>query len=87
MMYEHTKRCFENLLKDLQEMRKKCYSNSMEGCVEVHGEAIHADVLQGNSGFDSHKDITSQDYVVGHYFKDLYGLNQVYIFLMFFVTT
>ncbi|KAK9992324.1 hypothetical protein SO802_027309 [Lithocarpus litseifolius] len=67
MMYEHPKRCFENLLKDFQEMRKKCYSDSMEGCVEVHGEAIHADVLQGNS-------ISSQDYVVGHYFKDLYGL-------------
>ena len=80
-------RCFENLLKDLQEMRKKCYSDSMEGCVKVHGEAIHADVLQSNSGFDSHKDMTSQDYVVGHYFQDLYGLNQVYIFLMFFVTT
>ncbi|KAL0010519.1 hypothetical protein SO802_005627 [Lithocarpus litseifolius] len=46
MMYEHTKRSFENLLKDLQEMRKKCYSDSMEGRVEVHGEAIHADVLQ-----------------------------------------
>ncbi|XP_030923594.1 protein FAR1-RELATED SEQUENCE 9-like [Quercus lobata] len=76
-MYEHTKRCFENLLKDLQEMRKKCYSNSMEGRVEVHGEAIHANVLQGNSGFDSHKDISSQDCVVGHYLKDLYGLNQV----------
>uniref|UniRef100_A0A2N9GWH9 SWIM-type domain-containing protein n=1 Tax=Fagus sylvatica TaxID=28930 RepID=A0A2N9GWH9_FAGSY len=31
MMYEHAKRCSENLMKDLQEMRKRCYSDSMEG--------------------------------------------------------
>ena len=35
MMYEHAKRCSENLMKDLQEMRKRCYSDSMEGCIEV----------------------------------------------------
>ena len=30
IMYDYAKRCFETLLKDLQKMRKKCYSLSME---------------------------------------------------------
>ncbi|GMY08286.1 protein FAR1-RELATED SEQUENCE 5-like [Fagus crenata] len=51
MMYECTKRYFQNILKDLQEMRKKFYSNSME---------VHGDVLLGDGGIESHGNITSQ---------------------------
>ena len=51
MMYECTKRYFQNILKDLQEMRKKIYSNSME---------VHGDVLLGDGGIESHGNITSQ---------------------------
>ena len=47
-MYEHTKECFEKLMGDLQEIRKKCNSNNMESCIEVHGD-VTADVLQGDS--------------------------------------
>jgi hypothetical protein len=39
MMYEYADRCFKKLLKDLQEMRKICYSNVVEGQLEVQGEA------------------------------------------------
>jgi zinc finger SWIM domain-containing protein 3 len=51
MMYECTKRYFQNILKDLQEMRKFFYSNSME---------VHGDVLLGDGGIESHGNITSQ---------------------------
>ena len=47
-MYEHTKECFEKLMRDLQEIRNKCHSNNMESCTEVHGD-VPADVLQGDS--------------------------------------
>ena len=47
-MCEHTKECFEKLMRDLQEIRKKCHSNNMESCIKVHGDVI-ADVLQGDS--------------------------------------
>ena len=47
-MCEHTKECFEKLMRDLQEIRKKCHSNNMESCIEVHGD-VTADVLQGDS--------------------------------------
>ena len=47
-MYEHTKECFEKLMRDLQEIRNKCHSNNMESCIEVHGDAP-TDVLQGDS--------------------------------------
>ncbi|KAK9990639.1 hypothetical protein SO802_025624 [Lithocarpus litseifolius] len=38
MMYEHVDKCYDKLLKDLQEMRIKCCLSSMEG--EVHGEVV-----------------------------------------------
>ena len=47
-MYEHTKESFEKLMKELQEIRKKCHSNNMESCIEVHGD-VTTDVLQGDS--------------------------------------
>nr|POE88925.1 hypothetical protein CFP56_54679 [Quercus suber] len=46
-MYDYAKRCSDTLLKDLQEMRKKCYSLSMEDQIEVHDEVVLGDVLQG----------------------------------------
>ncbi|KAK9989590.1 hypothetical protein SO802_029829 [Lithocarpus litseifolius] len=48
IMYEHTKEYFEKLMRDLQEIRKKCHSNNMQSCIEVHGD-VTADVLQGDS--------------------------------------
>ena len=48
IMYEHTKECFEKIMKELQEIRKKCHSNNMESCIEVHGD-VTIDVLQGDS--------------------------------------
>ena len=48
IMYEHTKECFEKLMRDLQEIRKKCHSNNMESCIEVHGD-VTVDILQGDS--------------------------------------
>ena len=47
-MYEHAKECFEKLMKEFQEIRKKCHSNNMESCIEVHGD-VTTDVLQGDS--------------------------------------
>ncbi|XP_030935722.1 protein FAR1-RELATED SEQUENCE 5-like [Quercus lobata] len=52
MMYEHVDKCFDKLLKDLQEMRIECCLSSMEG--EVHGEVVPENVLQGDGGFESH---------------------------------
>ena len=48
IMYEHTKECFEKLMKELQEIRKKYHSNNMESCIEVHGD-VTIDVLQDDS--------------------------------------
>ena len=48
IMYEHTKECFEKIMKELQEIRKKCHSNNMESCIEVHGD-VTTDVLQDDS--------------------------------------
>ena len=48
IMYEHTKECFEKLMKELQEIRKKYHSNNMESCIEVHGD-VTTDVLQDDS--------------------------------------
>ncbi|KAL4596973.1 hypothetical protein ACB092_12G202100 [Castanea dentata] len=45
IMYEHTKECFEKLRRDLQEIRKKCHSNNMESCIEVHSD-VTADVFK-----------------------------------------
>nr|XP_023875960.1 protein FAR1-RELATED SEQUENCE 9-like [Quercus suber] len=56
MVYEHVDKCFDKLLKDLQEMRIKCCLSSMEG--EVHGEVVPENVLQGDGGFESHVDIS-----------------------------
>ncbi|XP_023929881.1 protein FAR1-RELATED SEQUENCE 5-like [Quercus suber] len=50
IMYDYAKRCSDTLLKDLQEMRKKCYSLSMEDQIEVHDEVVLGDVLQGDNG-------------------------------------
>ena len=47
-MYEHTKKCFEKLMKELQEIRKKYHSNNIESCIEVHGD-VTTDVLQDDS--------------------------------------
>ena len=41
-------------------MRKKCCSFSMEGHIEVHGEVVPENVLQGDSGHESHV-VISQD--------------------------
>ena len=48
IMYEHTKEYFEKLMRDLQEIRKKCHLNNMDSCIEVYGD-VTADVLQGDS--------------------------------------
>jgi hypothetical protein len=32
----------------------------MEGCIEVHGEIVPGDVVQGDIGIESHEDITFQ---------------------------
>ena len=61
IMYDYAKRCSDTLLKDLQEMRKKCYSLSMEDQTEVHDEIVLGDVLQGDNRCQSHKGITFQD--------------------------
>ena len=45
IMYDYAKRCTDTLLKDLQEMRKKCYSLSMEDQTKVHDEVVIGDVL------------------------------------------
>ncbi|XP_030948879.1 protein FAR1-RELATED SEQUENCE 5-like [Quercus lobata] len=49
IMYDYAKKCSETLLKDLQEMRKKCYSLSMEDHSKVHDEVVLEDA---NSSFD-----------------------------------
>ena len=56
MMYEHVDKCFDKLLKDLQEMRIRCCLSSIEG--EVHGEVVPENFLQGDGGFESHVDIS-----------------------------
>ncbi|KAM3739532.1 hypothetical protein ACB098_08G030600 [Castanea mollissima] len=48
IMYEHAKECLEKLMKELQEIRKKCHSNNMESCIKVHSD-VTMDVLQGDS--------------------------------------
>ncbi|XP_050259986.1 protein FAR1-RELATED SEQUENCE 5-like [Quercus robur] len=61
IMYDYAKKCSETLLKDLQEMRKKCYSLSMEDHSKVHDEIVLEDVLQGDNGCQSLEGITFQD--------------------------
>ena len=56
MMYEHVDKCFDKLVKDLQEMRNERCLSSMEG--EVYGEVVPENVLQGDSGFESRVDIS-----------------------------
>ena len=56
MMYEHVDKCFDKLVKDLQEMRNECCLSSMES--EVHGEVVPENVLQGDSGFELRVDIS-----------------------------
>jgi zinc finger SWIM domain-containing protein 3 len=58
MMYEYANVCFEKLLTDLEEMRKRCYFSSIEGRIEVHGEIVPGDALQCDIRFESHEDIT-----------------------------
>ncbi|GMY12616.1 protein FAR1-RELATED SEQUENCE 5-like [Fagus crenata] len=58
MMYEYVNICFEKLLTDLQEMIKTCYSSSIEGRIEVHGDVVPRDASQCDIGFESHEDIT-----------------------------
>ncbi|XP_065636562.1 protein FAR1-RELATED SEQUENCE 5-like [Quercus suber] len=77
--------------RDLQQMRIKCCLSSMED--EVHGEVVPKNVLQGDSGFESHVDISQGicgiktkptesfdfEFLVGQDHIGLYGLNQVSI--------
>nr|POF11180.1 hypothetical protein CFP56_68270 [Quercus suber] len=78
-------------VQDLQQMRIKCCLSSMED--EVHGEVVPKNVLQGDSGFESHVDISQGicgiktkptesfdfEFLVGQDHIGLYGLNQVSI--------
>ena len=60
-MYDYAKRYSKTLLKDLQEMKKKCYSLSMKDQTEIYDEVVLGDVLQGDNGCQSHQGITFQD--------------------------
>ena len=58
MMYEYANVCFEKLLTDLEEMRKRCYFSSIKVRIEVQGEIIPGDALQCDIRFESYEDIT-----------------------------
>uniref|UniRef100_A0A2N9J0E1 FAR1 domain-containing protein n=1 Tax=Fagus sylvatica TaxID=28930 RepID=A0A2N9J0E1_FAGSY len=62
MMYEYAKTFSEKLLKDLQEMKKGSYFDSVEGRTKVQGEVTLEDVLQVDtrSESESNEDIPSQ---------------------------